>query len=319
MFEALKKTFSRFAKKLAEEPKTEVKKKEVKGIIKRITETKISEVSFNKLFQDLELELLQNNVAYEVVQLIKSDLKESLLKKGIKRVQVVQAVKNELKKLILDILKKPAKIDLTKVVAQNKKAKKPTIILLIGVNGVGKTTTMAKVAKWLQSKKFSCVFAASDTFRAAAIEQLQKHADVLKIEMISHKYGADAAAVAYDAIEHAKARGRDVVLIDTAGRQHANVDLMAELQKVKKVTKPDLTILTVDALTGNDAVEQAKFFDEQIGIDGSILAKIDTDERGGALISVAYITKKPILFLGVGQRYKDLEQFDAESIVNKML
>jgi fused signal recognition particle receptor len=165
----------------------------------------------------------------------------------------------------------------------------------------------------------TCVFAASDTFRAASIEQLGEHAKNLGIEMIKHNYGADPAAVAFDAIKHAKARGIDVVLIDTAGRQHANVDLMAELQKIKRVAKPNLTILTVDSLTGNDAVEQARLFNEKIGIDSSILAKVDADEKGGALLSVAYTTKKPILFLGVGQRYEDIEKFEPEKVISRIL
>jgi fused signal recognition particle receptor len=148
---------------------------------------------------------------------------------------------------------------------------------------------------------------------------LQAHAEKLGVELIKHDYGADPAAVAFDAIKHAKAKNIDVVLIDTAGRQHANVDLMAELQKIKRVTKPQLTILTVDSLTGNDAVEQARLFNEKIGIDGSILSKVDADEKGGALLSVAYTTKKPILFLGMGQRYEDIEKFEADKIVSRIL
>jgi len=200
-----------------------------------------------------------------------------------------------------------------------KEKKKPLIILFVGVNGVGKTTNLAKLAKLFQDNKKSVVFAAADTFRAAAIEQLEAHAKKLKIKMIKHKYGADPAAVAFDAIAHAKAKGVDVVMIDTAGRQHASEDLMKELQKIRKVTQPDYTILVVDALTGNDAVEQARYFSEKIGIDGIIVSKTDADERGGAIISVGYETGKPILFLGMGQTYKDLERFDPKALLKKML
>ena len=137
--------------------------------------------------------------------------------------------------------------------------------------------------------------------------------------MIKHKYGADPAAVAYDAIEHAKAKGIDIVMIDTAGRQHASEDLMKELQKIKRVVSPDFTLLVVDALTGNDAVEQARYFSQMINIDGTIVAKTDADERGGAIISTGYETSKPILFLGTGQTYKDLEKFDPKKLLKKIL
>jgi len=190
--------------------------------------------------------------------------------------------------------------------------------MFIGVNGVGKTTTLAKLTKYLQLKGKKCVFAASDTFRAASIEQLQEHATALKVKMIKHAYGADPAAVAFDAISHAKAKGVDVVLIDTAGRQHANADLMGELSKIKRVAKPDVTILVVDSLTGNDAVEQAKKYDESIGIDGVILTKADADDKGGTVLSVSYMVEKPILFMGTGQTYTDLDEFKADFIIEKL-
>ena len=196
--------------------------------------------------------------------------------------------------------------------------KKPLTIMFIGVNGVGKTTTLAKLARWLQLKGKSCVFAAADTFRAASIEQLQAHADKLKIKMIKHNYGADPAAVAYDTIEHARAKKIDVVLIDTAGRQHANQDLMGELAKIKRVAKPDITILAVDSLTGNDAVSQTKTYNDSIGIDAVILTKSDADNKGGTVLSVAYVAEKPIPFLGTGQDYDDLEEFKAAAVVEKL-
>ena len=161
--------------------------------------------------------------------------------------------------------------------------------------------------------------AAGDTFRAAAIEQLEQHGKNLDVKIISHNYGSDSAAVAFDAVEHAKSKNLDYVLIDTAGRNHANEDLMRELEKVKRVVKPHYTILVVDSLTGNDAVDQAKLFGKKIGVDGVILTKTDADERGGAIISVAHESGKPILFLGSGQGYNDLEEFDADKILNQII
>lgn len=327
MFSKLKGVFSKFTssteeKKAAKVEKKEQKKaaklekkaqksekkekpakkdvKEKKGFFKRITEKKL-----DSLIGDLEEGLIQNNIAYDVVQKICSDLKKSDRKN----------VKKDLESTLKNVLEKPGKISLL----DNAKGKKPYVILFVGVNGVGKTTTVGKLAKWIQKNKKSVVMAASDTFRAAAIEQLQTHADNLGVKLIKHKYGSDAAAVAFDAIDHAKSKGIDFVLIDSAGRSHANQDLMDELAKVKRVAKPDLTILVVDSLTGNDAVEQANIFNEKVGIDGSILTKTDADERGGAIISVGYETGKPILFLGFGQEYKDLKEFNPSEIVKQII
>jgi len=327
MFDFLKKAFESFTKKVEtikekeeiEQPKElkklEEKKSWLESVTAAITEVKLSEEHFNRLFSALEKELLQNNVAYEVVEEIKRKLKEDLVGRSLKRSEIVKIIREDLRELILHIFESPKPIDLLAAAKENK----PLVLLFVGVNGVGKTTNMAKVANWFKKYGFSCVFAASDTFRAAAIEQLEHHAKILGVPVIKHKYGADPAAVAFDAIKHAKAKGIDIVLIDTAGRSHANVDLMDEMAKIKRVNKPHLTILVVDALTGNDAVEQARRFDEKIGIDGSILTKVDADEKGGALISVAYITKKPILFLGIGQNYDDLQKFEPEKIIDKLV
>lgn len=334
MFGFLKKAFENFTKK-AEKPaeqkpvgaKTQASQEKPKELVKlerkigflesvtkAITETKIQEEHFNKIFSSLELELLQDNIASEIVEQIRNKLKGDLVGQTFKRGQISEIIKKDLKELMLFTLEGPKPIDILTAVKESK----PLVILFVGVNGVGKTTSIAKVASFLQKNNLSCVLAASDTFRAASIEQLQEHADKLKIELIKHNYGADPAAVAFDAVKHARARGIDVVLIDTAGRQHSNVDLMAELQKVKRVAKPHLTILTVDALTGNDAVEQATLFNEKIGIDASVISKVDADERGGTIVSVVQATQKPVLFIGVGQRYEDIQKFSPEDFVSKI-
>ncbi|SVC97581.1 uncharacterized protein METZ01_LOCUS350435 [marine metagenome] len=289
MFRKLKNTFSKISAKVKQEAGKV-------NVIKKIEGSKLK-----KLSNDLEDELLSNNIAYGVVN------------------EILDAVKNSsAKNLKVDLKNK-----LKEILSSNKinilEEKNPTIIMLIGVNGAGKTTTLAKLAQKIKKNKKKCVMAAGDTFRAAAIEQLEQHGKNLDVKIISHNYGSDSAAVAFDAVEHAKSKNLDYVLIDTAGRNHANEDLMRELEKVKRVVKPHYTILVVDSLTGNDAVDQAKLFGKKIGVDGVILTKTDADERGGAIISVAHESGKPILFLGSGQGYDDLEEFDADKILNQII
>ncbi len=295
-------------------PEVKVEEPEKKGFFQRITETittkKISAEKFDELFWDLELALLENNVAVEVIEKIKSDLKSQLVDKPIPRGKVDETIVGSLHKSIEDLFSVP-QIDLL----VRAKQKKPFVVCFVGVNGSGKTTSIAKVVKYLQSNGLSVVLAAADTFRAAAIDQLQLHADKLGVKLVKHDYGSDPAAVAFDAIKHAQAAKKDVVLIDTAGRLHSNVNLMDEMKKIIRVANPDLKIFVGESITGNDCVEQAKQFDEAVGIDGIILAKADVDEKGGAAISVSYVTKKPILFLGVGQEYEDLQAFDKERLL----
>ncbi len=310
------------AKPKIEAPKVEVTKEEEKpapveekkGFFARIGEAittkKISEKQFDEMFWDLELALLENNAAVEVIEKIKTDLKGELVDKPIPRTKVEETIVSSLRKSIVDLFPVEPP-DLLKMVKQ----KKPYVICFVGVNGSGKTTSIAKVAHMLKQNGLSVVMAAADTFRAAAIDQLQVHADKLNVKLIRHDYGSDPAAVAFDAIKHAEAAKKDVVLIDTAGRLHSNTNLMDEMKKIMRVAKPDLKIFVGESITGNDCTEQAKQFDSAVGIDCIILAKADVDEKGGAAISVSYVTKKPILYLGVGQEYPDLQQFDKEKLI----
>jgi fused signal recognition particle receptor len=199
------------------------------------------------------------------------------------------------------------------------KAQRPVKILFVGVNGTGKTTSIAKVTKYLQDHGYSVVLAAGDTFRAGAIEQLEVHANALGVKIVKHKTGGDPAAVIFDAIEYAKAHKRDVVLADTAGRLHTNINLMDQMKKIVRVTKPDMLIFVDEAIAGNDAVERARLFNESVAINGTILTKTDADAKGGSAISIAYITGKPVLFLGVGQTYGDLVKFEPEWLVDRLL
>src|SRR3989344_2785272 len=304
-----------------EEPKKEIKKtekepeekpkKEKKSIfekLKGITKVRISEEKFEKLFEDLEIVLPENNVAFDVIDKIKEDLKVDLVDIPLNNVK--KSIKDSLNNSIDGILSF-TDVDLIKRARQ----KKPYIILFVGVNGAGKTTTMAKLANLFLKNGMKCVFVAADTFRAASIQQLEEHGKRLKINVIKHDYGADPAAVAYDGVKHAESKGIDVVLIDTAGRQHSNENLMQELIKVNRIAKPDFKIFIGESIAGNDLVEQVNRFNEVINIDGIILSKFDVDDKGGAAISVSYVTNKPILYFGVGQSYDDLEKFNKEKII----
>ncbi len=303
------------------EPIPEIKKEEPqpekpKGFFAKAKEyvstKRISADKFDGLFWDLELALLENNVSVEVIEKIKSDLKEELVDKPLPR-DVEKKIEETLKKSLEEVLD-IEKIDFIEKV----KNKKPFIIAFFGINGSGKTTSIAKIAHLLKKQGLTSVLAASDTFRAAAIHQLEEHANNLQLKIIKHDYGADAAAVAFDAVKFAQKQGTDVVLIDTAGRLHSDTNLMDELKKIVKVVNPDLKIFVGESITGNDCVEQASKFNEHIGIDGIILTKADVDEKGGAAISVSFITKKPILFIGTGQEYDNLQEFDADLVLNSL-
>jgi len=274
---------------------------------------KLDQELFGEFFEKLEMMLIENNVALGVIDKIREDMEKDLINIEIKKEDIEDEVKKSLKNSIKNILIPP--FDLIEKI---KEKEGPVILLFFGINGAGKTTTISKVAKLLEKNKINSIFAASDTFRAASIEQLKKHGENLGIKVISQDYGSDPAAVAFDAIKHAKAHGIKAVLIDTAGRMHTRDNLLKEMEKIIRVTNPDFKIFVAESITGNDATEQAKTFNEEFGIDGTILSKADVDEKGGTAISVGYITKKPILFLGTGQNYEDLEKFEVDEIISNL-
>ena len=291
--------------------KEKLKKKTIFEKVKGITKTKISEEKFEKLFEELEMTLLENNVAYEVIDKIKESLKMDLVNIPISNVK--KTIEKSLKETIEEVLNFE-KIDLLK----KAKEKKPYVILFLGVNGAGKTTSIAKLCNLFMKNDLRCVLVAGDTFRAASIQQLEEHAKKLNVNVIKHDYGADPAAVAYDGVKHAESKNLDVVLIDTAGRQHSNVNLMDELKKIERVAKPDFKIFVGESITGNDIIEQVKQFNEVVGIDGIILSKLDVDDKGGAAISVSHVTGKPIIYFGTGQEYNNLEEFNKKSILDNL-
>lgn len=296
-----------------EDKKLEEEKKSIFSKIKSSFSYKIKEEDFNDIFDNLEMLLLENNVALEAVDKIRSILFERLVGKEFKKDNLESEIKNQLRFAISEVLIEPDNpLDFIKL------AKKPFKILFFGINGVGKTTSIAKVANFLKKAGFSVVLAAGDTFRAASIEQIEIHAKNLKVPLIKHDYGADSAAVGYDAIQYAVKHKIDVVLIDSAGRMHTKTNLLAEMQKIVRVTDPDLKLFVAESVSGNDAVEQAKTFHEAVNIDGSILSKADVDDKGGTVISLSYATKKPVFYLGTGQNYDDLELFNKQKFINSL-
>jgi fused signal recognition particle receptor len=296
------------AKKIAKE-----EKKPARGLLKRIVEKTLSESDIENILKELELALLESDVAVEVAERISADVKTALVGRAVRRGKTEEIIRTALRDSILDVLSQE-RIDIEQRI---KEKDGPFLVAIAGFNGAGKTTTLAKLAHMF--KQFKPILAAGDTFRAASIEQLEEHARRLGVEVVKHRYGSDSAAVIFDAMKHARAVGSKLVLADTAGRAHTNINLMDELKKVIRVNKPDLKILVLDALTGNDIYDQARLFDQAVGVDAVILTKADVYEKGGAALSAAYTLKKPILFLGTGQEYKDLQPFNPQKIVENLL
>lgn len=299
----------------AEEVEEEIEEK--KGffgkLARKLTASELGQSEFDEMFDELELSLLENNVALEVVDKIKEKLKEKLVGKQFTSREVEGKILGALKDAIDSVLIEPEDL-----ISRIKKSEKPFVILFFGINGSGKTTSIAKLAYKLKKEGLDVVVAAGDTFRAASIEQLETHALRVGVDIVKGEYGKDPSAVAFDAIAFGKKNKKDVVLIDTAGRMYTKSNLMKEMEKIVKVSKPDLKIFVGESITGNDGTEQAKMFHETAGIDGIILSKADIDEKAGTILSVSYVTGKPIYFLGVGQEYGDLEVFKKAKVLEHL-
>jgi len=288
----------------------------VSRFTKQLTRRALTEKDIEDILLELETGLLESDVALEVVEKIIDETREGLTGKAY---GVTESVPKTAREAIVGAIRDVLGVEgysLLDAISSAKLENRPFLVLFVGYNGTGKTTTIAKVAKMLMDWGFTCVIAASDTYRAAAIEQLQYHADKLGVKMITHKRGADSAAVIYDAVTHAKSKGIDVILADTAGRVHTNINLMDEMRKIVRVNKPDSVIFVGDALAGNDIVQQVKEFNDACDITGVILTKVDADVKGGAAVSVSYTTKRPIMYVGVGQGYDDIQEFSPDWFVD---
>jgi len=286
----------------------------------RIAKTELTGKDLDNVLDEFQLSLIENDVAVSAADFISNELREKLKDVQFARFTDPRTrVKVILQEVLLSLLQRAGQLDIFALIDKKKSIGEPAVLVFIGINGTGKTTSIAKLAHVLQKKGRTVILAASDTYRSGSIEQLEEHARRIGVRVIKHQYGADPAAVAFDAVNYAKAHRINVVLIDTAGRMQNNKNLLEEMRKIVRVTNPDLTILVVDALTGNDAVEQGKVFSEAVKIDGIILAKLDADVKGGSAISLSYIMGKPVAMVGTGQKYDDLEPFQAEAIVKNLI
>lgn len=291
---------------------------EPSGMFSFITTKTISEKHLEDILWELEMGLLEGDVAMEVASAVVDSVKDDLVGRKIKRSNdITEYTYNALRNAVAEIIDIPGK-SMTEMIEAKKAQGEPLVVMFVGINGTGKTTTIGKLANYYLKKGYTPVIAAADTFRAGAIEQVNYHADKVGVKLIKHQKGSDPAAVAFDAVEHAKAQGKELVLIDTAGRMQTNTNLMDEMKKIKRVAKPDLVVFVGDALTGNDATQQASKFNEAIDLDGVILTKADADSKGGASLSIGYVIKKPILFLGMGQGYDDIKEYDADWMLNQL-
>jgi fused signal recognition particle receptor len=300
MFDKLKKAFSRAAKGIAQ---------------KELTEKVLDDVLL-----DLQIALLESDVAQEVVDSLSDELKKELLGLKLEKEQeATQIVQSKLRAAVAQIFARTNRIDLIEKICMKKEAKAgPFVIVFLGINGTGKTTTVAKIANLLRKAGFSVVVAAGDTHRAGAIEQLEQHTNRLTLKIVKQRYGADPSSVGRDAYDHAKKNHIDIVLMDTAGRMQTSKNLMDEMGKIVRVVKPDVKLFIGDALAGNDTINQAREFFDYTNFDGAILTKVDADAKGGSAISIAHITSRPILYIGVGQGYDDIIPFDSNKFIESI-
>ena len=285
---------------------------------KSFSEKDLNEKDIEDVLSELEISLLESDVATEVIDSIKSDLGEKLIGSRVNKKEIEDFVQKSLIENISNMFDEAGSVDILSGIKSKTDPQDPYLILFVGINGTGKTTTVAKMANLLQKNKISVVVAAADTFRAGAIEQLREHINNLNLKLIAQNYGSDPAAVAHDALLYAKSHKVDCVLIDSAGRMQTNKNLMEQIAKITKVVSPDLKIFVGDSLAGNDTVSQAREFYEHTTFDGAILTKSDADARGGAALSIVAVTKKPVICVGTGQGYDDLELFSKEAFLERV-
>jgi fused signal recognition particle receptor len=284
-----------------------------------ISERTLKNDEVEKILSEFEMNLIGSDVSPDIAEILKEKIKDSVIGSRINRSKdSTEYLRSRLKDAVIGIMSDVPQTNILNIIQDKRNSGEISKILFLGINGTGKTTTIAKFAKMLKDRGFSSVLACGDTHRAGAIEQLSVHAQRLSIKTIAQSYGADPAAVARDAILYARSHRLDVVLIDTAGRMQTSKNLMEEMSKIIRVVNPDFKILVVDSLAGNDAISQTKEFSDYTDFDAAILTKIDADAKGGAALSIAHVSGKPIIFLGNGQEYNDLIPFELDSFVSSI-
>ncbi|MHA1673783.1 MAG: signal recognition particle-docking protein FtsY [Promethearchaeota archaeon] len=293
--------------------------KKLKKGLTSLFKVTLNEKNMDKTLEELKITLLKNDVALFAAEKIVENTKKLLAGMEIGAFSKKGVLESAVEKSIFEILNVHDQFDLIHEITNNHRRNHPYVIMVLGVNGTGKTTTIAKLVHLLKNNNISVVVAAADTFRAGAIEQLSNHMANLKTRLIKQNYKADPASVAYDAIDHAIAKKIQTVLIDTSGRQVTNFNLIEELKKIKRINTPDLILFVGDSLAGNDVLVQAEKFNEAVGINASIITKLDADSKGGAALSIAFITKTPIIYIGVGQGYDDLVAFDSKWFIEMLM
>jgi fused signal recognition particle receptor len=296
-------------------------RKALSSATRNIIHKELTEKDLTKVLSELEIALLQSDIAQEVIDVIVTKLKSELIGTKLEKEQnAANIVQIKFRNAIVEMFSRSGEVDLIKKIIEKKdKRGGPFIVVFLGINGTGKTTTVAKVAHFLRKHNISVVLAAGDTHRAGAIEQISLHAEKLSLKVITQRYGADPSAVGRDAIDYAKKHHIDVVLVDTAGRMQTAKNLMDEINKIVRVVKPDIKLFVGDSLAGNDTINQAREFFEYTNFDGAILTKIDADAKGGSAISIVHITSRPIVYLGIGQGYEDIIPFDAGRFIDSIL
>src|SRR5687767_2692747 len=292
-------------------------KKAFSSAAKGIGQKELTDQVLDDALLDLQIALLESDVAQEVVDDLSTKLKKELLGLKLEKSQdAAQIVQSKLQAAVAEIFARAGKLDLVERIKAKKESKAgPFVIVFLGINGTGKTTTVAKVANLLRKAGFSVVVAAGDTHRAGAIEQLEQHTNRLFLKIVKQRYGADPSSVGRDAYDHAKKNHIDIVLMDTAGRMQTSKNLMDEMGKIVRVVKPDVKLFIGDALAGNDTINQAREFFHYTNFDGAILTKVDADAKGGSAISIAHITSRPIVYIGIGQGYDDIIPFDSNKFI----
>lgn len=289
-------------------------------LVEKVAYTELTPSAVREAGYDVLLELVENDVAYDVAEALIESLAEELSREKVGRFSDKRrVVRDALRRLLLKLFESAGELDMDAAVKKVVEKKKPCIIVLLGPNGHGKTTTAAKLAYRYSRLGMKPLLVGADTFRAGAIEQLRQWGERIGVEVHEGKYGADPAAVAYDAIEKARKNGHDVVIVDTAGRMHTNVNLVDEMKKIVRVVSPHFRVYVGDALVGSDAVEQAGVFSREVGVDAVILTKMDADVKGGAAVSIVYVAKRPIVYVGVGQNPGDLKKFNYREFINTIL